>query len=608
MADTLRELLAVFDVKVDPEGALAKGNKAVDGLRDKFDRADEAAKRFGKNKIPKWVQNARIPGEFGPGRAEWLANVQRGPTRRDMWAGRAFERQDAAASPQFGPTRETLYAHQRAQFVAMSNAREATLKANEAAAAYAKTLRGRLSGALGAVRDSLNGGGSGGGAGLTKGLFTLQNGFRALIGGAVANGLLNVVQRVSRISDEAQRLGLTNREFQELDLLAKKNTISLDGLGDAMQGLSKAATAVGKSQAQDALLELGVVTKNTDGTFRSRNDLFFDTAIKLAEISDETKRAALLGRIYGEGARRIQPIIAKGADALRAQREELSKVNFLTDEQIASAKGFTDAWETAKIEMLALAGPVLKDLLIPMMLGLVKAFTGAAKAIAAFVRPLSFATNGLAGFALIAARFLGTLNALVTLGGGWGRVIAGWGRALAGLALRLAPVVAAFLVLEDILVFFAGGDSLIGRALDKAFGKGTGKGVQKTIQDLTDAFKDLWKWILGDGAGEKFRSLMSEIGQGLRLLVNDALALIPGSGRVSGLQGLQDYESGKLTAPPGTRGAASNRNFDPAVFGMKSGDTNITIVNPPPGEGVKMAGQVKGALERDRAATLATVQ
>lgn len=482
---------------------------------------------------------------------------------------------------------------------------------------------------FGGIRASLNGGfGGASGGGLLKGLFTLQNSLAALAGGFAFHKLIGVIDEIGGIGEQAAKLGVTNAEFQRLDVLAKQNATSVQALGTAFRNLANAAVQPTK-ETTAAFAELGVQTKSDDGTFRSRQDLFFETAGALADMGDATQRAAIAQDVFGRSAIEILPLLANGRAGIEEQRAALEQLAVVDDDSIAAADAFSDSLPALGLQFKALAGPVLRDLVIPMLGFLRDIVLTITKAFAALTKNTDFVAVAFAGLAIGLTPMIQNLRTAVALGGGWTTVAKNMGKASLGLLKTIAPLVAAFLLLEDVFVFFSGGKSLIGRGLEAAFGPG----VKKNIDDLRDAAKDLWRWITGEGAGEKFKSLIAEIGLALRLMVNDVLALIPGSGRTSGLAGLEAHDAAEARtetsldarragpASPG-RAAALARRGIPVPPGLPSstpapaagpavdasGDRNVTINMLPGSSPGAVANAVGRELDRDRAATLSQVQ
>jgi hypothetical protein len=512
----VRSILASFTVEVDRAGALAKGATQVDVFKSALVGLETQAVKTAK----------AISDLFAKATAKAAANVQEINARAAFGGGNT-----ASAGGGWGGV---------IGLAQQKRATDAAAAAKAAADRAANSIGGRFRAAVDGVRNSLNTPRFG----FIPSLFTMQNAFRGLAVVGAGAALKGLVDQIGGIGEEASKLGVANDEFQRLSVLAAQNATSVGALSTAFRTLASAAVEPTKESAE-AFRELGVDLKNADGSFKSRQDLFFETAGALADIEDGTLRAATAQKVYGRSSRELAPLLAGGRAGLEAQRAELEKLPVLSDDVIAAADRFSDRWEFVKVQLLALAGPVLEKVVIPAMQFLLDTVSGAADGLAKLTKNLSASTIALAAFVIGVSPLVGQLRLLVALGGGTGAVFRNIGRGALTALKSVGPLVAAFLLLEDVFTFFAGGDSLVGDALDAVFGAGTGAGVQKTIVDLTEAFKDLWKWVLGDGAGEKAKRLFGEIGEAIELMVHDALVTVGIRSGETGLSGLNKFKAGR---------------------------------------------------------------
>lgn len=465
--------------------------------------------------------------------------------------------------------------------------------------------------------------------GFARAVTSLQVGLAALAGGVVGSQIKSLVDTIGGIGEEAAKLGVTNAEFQRLDVLAKQNATSVQSLGTAFRTIGKAAVDPTK-ETTSAFQRLGVAVKNTDGTFRGRNDLFFDSAMALADISNESERATLAQQLYGRSAIELLPLLSQGSDGIRAQRAELEKLPVVSDSAIAAADQLGDRWPGTMLRLKAVAGDVLERIVLPLLEALTTTVELVADAFGKLLKIFNPMTIGLAALVVGLSPLVSQFRLLVALGGGWGALTKNVVRGAGAMAKALGPAVLAFLLLEDIFVFFSGGKSLIGRGLEKAFGPG----LKKTIDDIRDAVKDLWGWLSGEKTDlGKFKSLVEEIGLAIRLMINDALAMLPGSGRTAGLTGLNQYErnqdrktaytrelkgtedpflrgdfggSNLLPLPPGAGPPAAGAGAGPTV--QANGDRNVTINMLPGTSPTAIGAEVGRVLERDRNSDLANVR
>lgn len=637
MSEALRSLLAEFVVQVDKAGELARGNEAVTALKE---RLSELQAEFDKVKAPaaragKAVQSAMTGGGFGaaPGLAEALrAHSQDAAASLFGGFGAATGRGGKMADaigPQFGPTRETL-----------NTGRAAMAQSEAAAARFAGTLRGKLASAVQAVRAGFNRGGGGGGGGDGPSLIDRLSDFRTQIrllgAGAVVAGVHRLVDGIGDIRESAQRLGVTTSVFQRLKVLADQNGTSVEGLGTAFRTLANNAVQPTKESAA-ALSKLGVSAKDTNGQFKSTNDLFFEVAGALADVSNETERSALAQDVLGRSAQDLKPIFAGGRAEVEKQRKALAEMNVLSEETINQADDLSDSWKAVGPSILVAAEPLIKFLL-PALATLTELLTKGIDVVAKWAKQTDFASIALTALAFaMVTKVLPSLELMVGLGGGAARVFGGMARSAWDASKAFLRAALPLLAIEDFITFLRGGDSETGRLLDAVFGKGTSEGTLKALNDMAAAFKSLWQWVMGDGQGEAAKSLFKDLSEGINLIINDLLHLIGiGKGGLNGplksegngtgpldalLGGAGDLGTSLFKDIPGTVAydearatiaAPSGQYGPPTATGMNgqviyAGDRTITI-NGMRAEDAKAVGaEMEAVLDRDRNALIAQV-
>ncbi len=521
MSEALRSLLAEFVVNVDKAGELAKGNEAVSALKA---RLGELVAEFAKVKAPA-QQAAKAAGDVFA-RAAQTAQRNLQAISASQLGGRADNNGFGALAglanrPQQGPVLPAGVAKMRA--------------AEQAAADYAKTLRGKLAGAVAQVRAGFNGGGgSGGGGGLLASLTSVKAGLIGLGVGAAAHGVRRLVDGIGDIRESAQRLGVTTGTFQRLNVLAEQNGTSVGALGTAFRNLANSAVQPTK-QSTEAFAKLGVSVKDAQGQFKTTDDLFFEVSAALADVGNETERSALAQDLLGRSAQELKPIFAAGRVEIDKQRQALAAMNVLSDETIAQADDLSDSWKAIGPSILAAAEPLLQ-LLLPALKLLTESLTKGIEIVGKWTKQTDFASIALVALgAVLAAKVIPGIQLMVGLGGGATRTLLGMAGAAGKAAFSFARLVLPLLLLEDFITFFRGGDSEVGRAIDAIFGKGVSEEALKGITDLVAALKDLWKWLLGDGQGEKAKTFFGEIGLFFRTIRSDLLALVGiGKGGIHG--------------------------------------------------------------------------
>jgi hypothetical protein len=485
----LRELLASFRVEVDAAGELERGNEAVDLLKGKLVQLEAELKRL---KAPVAAAGHAIERAFAAPVARAAAAVERvrgllGPGASA--AGGGLVRAGGPVSPggglagllgsgsgaggsggglartggagSFMPSPD-LFAAARAQLGL----------GEHAAGRFADTLRGKLKGAVDAVRAGFAGGG-GKGPGLIASLATVRNGFLALGAGFAVRGVKHLVDSIGDISEGAARLGVTTDEFQRMSTYARQNATDVGTLGTAFRTLATSAVDP-TTETTAAFAELGVETTNTAGQFKSSQQLFFEVGEALAGVSNETVRTQLAQKLLGRSAMELKPMFAQGTEAFRKQREEMLKLKVLSPELIKSADDMSDSWVVLSAQLMATAGPVLQDTVFPALKSLTEGLSGGVEWLGKMI-----AKTDLTGVAIAA----------LATGAGWltfvviPPLIAGLGGVSAALGVIAAEVVAitwpilaavaAFAALYDIVRAIRGKSSYTGDAV-AALGKASG--------------------------------------------------------------------------------------------------------------------------------------
>jgi hypothetical protein len=562
MADALRQLIAEFLVSVDPGGELAKGHERIDalkaaaaGLEARLKALGEAAKPAARSFTDAFAKAQASVGDFLN-----LQNVKQFGGRDDAnpFAAAGLQR----SGPLLGPGRE---------------ARDAGLAEQQRAAeAYANSLRGRLSSAFAAASRGADGF-RGSGARLLDTLTSLQTGLVALGAGAALRFTAGLVNAVGNLGEASAQLGVTTDEFQRLDVLAKQNATSVQALGTAFRTLAKAAADPTKESAA-AFKKLGVQTKGADGELKSRQALFFDTAGALAEVSNETERAALAQQLFGRSGLELLPLLSQGRAGLEGQRAALERMALVSPAAIKAADEFGDRWEIIKTELLAKVAPLLEKVVIPAFTKFLDVTLAFVDGLEKFIKQTDFAQAGIVALGFAAATLGPQMAVMVTLGGGVTRVFGGMALAAGRAAVAFARVALPLLFLEDVATFFSGGDSLTGRLMSWLFGEDAGAGIQKAAQDLLAALKELWDFVTGKGIGPALTQLGKDLSEAGGFFANDvgqafASAFEPSAGGPFGnaqlnlpVPGINDYRQQSVTVNVGSTGEVAG-----AVAGAQQG-------------------------------------
>ena len=142
------------------------------------------------------------------------------------------------------------------------------------------------------------------------------------------------------VDKNSQKMGISAQAYQKWDYILQRNGSSIDLL---QRGMKTFNTQVeGNAEAFE---QLGVATRNADGSFRDTEDIMNDTIIALAGMEDGTERTALATDLFGgKVAQELLPTLNTGADGIEELGERADKLGFImSDEGVAAAADYKDA-------------------------------------------------------------------------------------------------------------------------------------------------------------------------------------------------------------------------------------------------------------------------
>lgn len=194
----------------------------------------------------------------------------------------------------------------------------------------------------------------------TKGLSTAAAGVLGTLGGLA----YKTAQNADELNTLAKQTGFTTEELQKMQYAS--DLIDVD-----MDTITKSAARMTKQLGTNAdkFEEIGVSVNNADGSFRSVNDIFYDTIAALSQIPDETERDVIAMDIFGRSANELAGLIDDGGASLRALGEEAANLGvIIPQEDIDKANELNDAMDRLKAEAtgaFAQLGTEIAEMLIP---------------------------------------------------------------------------------------------------------------------------------------------------------------------------------------------------------------------------------------------------
>lgn len=322
---------------------------------------------------------------------------------------------------------------------------------------------------------------------------TLQEIGKALVGGELVRGfgelVSSTIESASQLGDMSKRLGLTTSDLQFFQFAARTSGLSADEMAHSMSLLNRTLgeAATGGKEQQKSFTDLGLSFKDANGRIKTSADLLPEIADKVNALGSQAEKTAAVTKLFGREGAALLPLFADGSKGIEEARKQFKSLGLEIDDNfITSAKEAGDQMETFKIQT-----DVLKTQLVAAFLPSLKDATEFLLKMGKGAQDLAKNTNivkiAMAGLALLAGgAAIGAINGLLRAVG----LLDAEMSILDGeVLLPVAALALLILVIEDLYTLFTGGDSLIGRFIDKLFGVGASK---KFVLEVKQEVERLW--------------------------------------------------------------------------------------------------------------------
>lgn len=336
------------------------------------------------------------------------------------------------------------------------------------------------------------------------------------------------------IDKMSQKMGMSSDAYQEWDFVLQHCGASIESLKPAMKTLATAA-----ENGSDAFTQLGISQEQIAGM--SQEQLFDATIAGLQNVTDETQRTYLAGKLLGRGATELGPLLNTSADDvadMRAQVHDLGGV--MGSDAVKAAAAYQDSLQNMQYAFSGLKNNISGELLPTLTLimdGVTKMLTGGGDEVAAAVGDLVVSLSGQltaqaprmmsVALAFIAALVTGLLSALPDL---MGAAIELVGALLLGLADQLPGIMtAAMSALLGIVDKITSPESitlLIQAAMQLMLA--LARGLITAIPQLIDAVPGIITNLV-----ESFYAMLPEIiGVGIEIVIALASGLVSNAGHI----------------------------------------------------------------------------
>lgn len=192
---------------------------------------------------------------------------------------------------------------------------------------------------------------------LSKGIKTVAAWGTAIASAAVVAGTAiyssatSAAAAADNIDKMSQKIGISREAYQELDFICSQSGMSVDTLQNGVKSLTAAMDGArdGTVSNVEQFERLGVAVTNADGSFRSQEEVLFDTLTALQGVSDQTEKARLATELFGKSGTELMPLLNGEAGSIEEMKQQAHDLGLvLSDELIDNGVNLTDSLDQTK--------------------------------------------------------------------------------------------------------------------------------------------------------------------------------------------------------------------------------------------------------------------
>lgn len=328
----------------------------------------------------------------------------------------------------------------------------------------------------------------------------------ALVGGEFAKQIFEFGAHIAEQGDQLEkasiRLGISTDSLQALGYAAVQSGSDVGTLTFALLTLQdKIGDALINpfGEGEKALKKYGIEIRDSKGKMKDATDVFKSVADKIADTKDESKKAAIAMGVFGRSGRALLPLLKNGSDGLGELTEEFERLGGgIRENAIKASADYVTQMGKLSVVHAGLTGQI-GVVLLPVLGRFIDWIIKLERAMID-VTATSSTVQTVLGALGVALTVLAVKSAIA-----FAPWIA-WAALLGGL----------FLIIEDIVTMFRGGDSAMGRFIDKIFGKdahteaiiavaGAWKAIGDALKNAGPYIKDAIEFLkMAEGNAEKY--------------------------------------------------------------------------------------------------------
>lgn len=287
----------------------------------------------------------------------------------------------------------------------------------------------------------------------------------ALAGGLVATGA-GALKAADDLATLSARTGLSTDMLQQFSYASDMVDVSTEELAGAVSKMKK-----NMEGNPEAFENLGISVTNTDGTFRSLEEVFYESLAALSKIGDETERDLVAMDLFGKSGDALATIIDDGGASLQEYGAKAQELGLILDEdtigKLTSTGDKIDEMKARTLMTLTEVGAELLEKLAPT----IELIVGKISDVVAWLGTLDGDTLNTI---LIVAGVIAAISPLAS-------IIAGITTAIGGVSSAIQ-----FLLANPVVLLIAGIVALVTLIATK------GDEIQKILQKVDDFLQNIF--------------------------------------------------------------------------------------------------------------------
>lgn len=176
-------------------------------------------------------------------------------------------------------------------------------------------------------------------------------------GTALTSAASGVASYGDNIDKMSQKMNMTAEAYQEWDAVMQHSGTSMESMKASMKTLANAAETNNK-----AFKEIGITEKDLQTL--NQQELFEKTIAGLQNMTDDTQRTYVAGKLLGKGATELGALLNTSAADTQAMRDRVHELGgVMSDEAVKNAAAFQDSLQDMQTSFAGVKNSIMADML-----------------------------------------------------------------------------------------------------------------------------------------------------------------------------------------------------------------------------------------------------